>query len=794
MTDVKSRHYLTGNPDNVIPLVPVPKTNVEFMEFVFGSETRIWSTNFCPSPTNAASRHWNGRFSTLPEIKAKDESQSNTYFCTATFFESETENWRRRTEYFKAMHVVVIDDVGTKGQPLKSVVEKSSPTYVIETSEGNYQVGYVLSEPCMDIHTATYLANCMNGEIGDPSAKGANRVVRLPYGVNTKTDPVWKCKIQDFTGNRYSVEEISAAFGVDFNDAPKTGTARGNEEMTEGDFYGPVSIDEVETALKFIEPWKLEYNEGNVKEGRPAFIKVLQAIHSEHPNDTGRILAIKWASGELHDVENDRYERDEVHKRWNGFNELGNVHGRVSFGTIKMAAMANGWLPPGRDPDNWITGVLNKGKDGKIRPTMSNCIVCIQSLPIILTFDEFTQRDYIDGEPVGDDHITKVRVLIENTFGAAFGKDMTVDAMTAVAKLNAYDALKDYANALPHHDGADYIDEMCLLMGIEHPMECTFIKRQLIGGIARALSPGVKDDTAVVLLGPQGGGKSQFIEALAPVAEWFDETISGKLSNKDELAKMLGKWQIELAELASLNKSNGETSKQFMSTKVDRFRSPYGRKTQDFPRRCSVWGSTNESRHLSDETGNRRFWPVNCPTPMAAVRWLKDGNRDKVWAQALALYNAGEKWWLSKTEEDEQKEIAERHRKKSVAEQYLTNWWEDATYCFQKDILVDDCEKDTDGLYRRHFVQLGDVLRELREVMSRAPSPQQTTDALRAIGFVAHPIPTGEGKASTYQYKKGAERFIAPRGFASPPLDCALKPLSNAERARRIFREVGREI
>jgi len=612
--------------------------------------------------------------------------------------------------------------------------------------------------------------------------------------VNTKADPVWKCKFEDFSGIRYTVEEIATAFGIDFNDAPKPGNGRGNEEMTEDDYYGPVEIDEIEAALKFIEPWQLEYDQGNAQEGEPAFLKVLQAIHSEYPNDAGRKLAIMWANGELHGVENDRYERDEVHKRWNGFNEQGNVHGRVTFGTIKMAAMANGWLPPGRDPGNWITSVLNRAKDGKIRPTMSNCIACIQSLPIELTFDEFTQRDYIDGDPVLDDHITKVRVLIENTFGAAFGKDMTVDAMTAVAKINSYDALNDYVSALPPHDDADHIDEMCRLMGIEHPMERIFMKRQLIGGIARALSPGVKDDTAVVLVGPQGGGKSQFIEALAPVAEWFDDTISGKLSNKDELVKMCGKWLIELAELASLNKSNSETSKQFMSTKIDRFRSPYGRKTQDFPRRCSVWGSTNEPKHLSDETGNRRFWPVNCPTPMAAVQWLKDGHRDKVWSQALALYEAGEKWWLNKTEEEEQKDIAERHRKKSVAEQYLSTWWQDATGCFHEDELSKQHTPDEEGLCRRHFVQLEEVLRELREVMNRAPSPQQTTDALRAIGFVAHPIPTGEGKASTYQYKKGAERFIAPRGFASPPLDCELQSLTNAERARRIIKEVDRGI
>ena len=792
MTDRNDRHYLYGGSGNVVSMSPIPTKNSEFLEFIFGSGARVWTTNFRISPSNATSRHWGGKFSDLPEIKATDEAQSNTYFCTATFIDSETEGMRRKTEYFRALHVVVIDDIGTKGEPLASVVESLRPSYVIETSKDNYQVAYALKKPVTDIRTATYLANFLNGEVGDPSAKGANRVVRLPFGVNTKEESVWKCRFQEFTGVRYTVDEIATAFEIDFSDVPQAEGSRGNEEMGPEDYYGPVSIEEVESALHFIKPWELEYNEGNPSEGKPAFLKVLLAIHSEHPTDEGRRLAVKWASGELHGVDNDRYERDEVHKRWNGFNERGNVHGRVSFGTIKAAARANGWLPPGEDPGNWITDHIQKTKDGKTRTTMSNCIALIKALPISLEFDEFTQRDYVDGNPVSDDDITKVRVLLENSFGTAFGKEMTCDAMTAVAKLNSYDALKGYVNALPQHDATDHINEMCNLMGIDSPMERTFMKRQLIGSIARALEPGVKDDTAVVLLGPQGGGKSQFIEALAPLPEWFDDTISGKLSNKDELAKMLGKWQIELAELASLNKSNSETSKQFMSTKIDRFRSPYGRKTQDFPRRCSVWGSTNEDLHLSDETGNRRFWPVSCPTPIEAARWLRSGYRDEVWSQALAFYNSGEKWWLTTEEEAQQVAIAERHRKKSVAEQYLSNWWENGAGCFSTQDLEDRGEPDEDGLRRRHFIQLEDALRDLRTVMSRAPSPQQVTNALRAIGFVAHPPATGNGKASTYQYKQDGERRTAPRGFASPPLDCELAPLSNAERARRINKEVGR--
>jgi hypothetical protein len=217
MTNRKEGHHLFGGSENVVPLSPIPVRNSEFLEFIFGSGARVWTTNFRTSPSNAMSRHWGGKFSVLPETKATDEAQSNTYFCTATFIDSETEGMRRKTEYFRALHVVVIDDIGTKGDPLAVVSEKLRPSYVIETSKNNYQVAFVLKKPITDIRTATYLANFLNGEVGDPSAKGANRVVRLPFGVNTKNESVWKCRFQEFTGIRYSIDEIATAFDIDFN-------------------------------------------------------------------------------------------------------------------------------------------------------------------------------------------------------------------------------------------------------------------------------------------------------------------------------------------------------------------------------------------------------------------------------------------------------------------------------------------------------------------------------------------------------------------------------------------------
>ena len=59
-------------------------------------------------------------------------------------------------------------------------------------------------------------------------------------------------------------------------------------------------------------------------------------------------------------------------------------------------------------------------------------------------------------------------------------------------------------------------------------------------------------------------------------------------------------------------------------------------------------GSTNKDEYLQDETVGRRFWP--CVTGQVQVQLLIE-DRDQLWAEAVALYLNGEKWWLTREEE-----------------------------------------------------------------------------------------------------------------------------------------------
>lgn len=175
-----------------------------------------------------------------------------------------------------------------------------------------------------------------------------------------------------------------------------------------------------------------------------------------------------------------------------------------------------------------------------------------------------------------------------------------------------------------------------------------------------AYRPGCKLDTALVLEGAQGIGKSSVARALAG-EDYFTDHLPD-LTNKDALIQIQGKWIVEMAELAGLNRTESDCIKSFMSTECDRFRGPWGVLAQDYPRQCAFIGTVNpEAGYLKDPTGGRRFWAVRCGDTLDLAGLRLD--RDQLWAEAVAGFKAGDPWWLdtNKLEAAAKDQQAERY-------------------------------------------------------------------------------------------------------------------------------------
>lgn len=232
------------------------------------------------------------------------------------------------------------------------------------------------------------------------------------------------------------------------------------------------------------------------------------------------------------------------------------------------------------------------------------------------------------------------------------GKDTVYDAVMAVASEASFDPAIEYHNSLKW-DGIPRAETWLInIMGAEDtPLNRAIGPKWLIGAVARVREPGCLVKNIIVLESAQDFGKSSALAALAVRKEWFLDHIPD-LQNKDALIQTVGKWIIEFAEFDTLGRAANSRVKAFLSTRVDTFRSPYGKTAEDHPRRWTGAATINPSNngYLSDETGNVRFWTVEC-----AVGWHRSQRvnldvletiRDQLWAEANHRYHKEEHWWL----------------------------------------------------------------------------------------------------------------------------------------------------
>lgn len=103
-----------------------------------------------------------------------------------------------------------------------------------------------------------------------------------------------------------------------------------------------------------------------------------------------------------------------------------------------------------------------------------------------------------------------------------------------------------------------------------------------------------------------------------------------------------------------MRKSTVEDVKSFISKTRDEYRPAYGRTVESYLRTASFIGTANFSDVLTDSTGNRRFWPVQCGEQEATkdVFSLADGDDEikQMYAEAYSAVLNGEHTYLTHDE------------------------------------------------------------------------------------------------------------------------------------------------
>ena len=251
-------------------------------------------------------------------------------------------------------------------------------------------------------------------------------------------------------------------------------------------------------------------------------------------------------------------------------------------------------------------------------------------------------------------------------------------ALLTVTSERSFHPVKEMLEALPAWDGKPRVDRLLIdFLGAEdNAYSKATIRKALVAAVARVYEPGVKFDTVLVLMGPQGIGKSMLLSKLGGV--YFSDALSiADMRDKTGPEKLQGYWLLEISEMTGIKKVDVETVKSFASRQDDKYRVAYGTFVESHPRQCVIFGTTNATTgFLRDITGNRRFWPVQVLGGSEKHPWnLTKEYVEQVWAEVLSLYNQGEDLLLEGDAEETAKEMQiesmESDDREGIVHEYL---------------------------------------------------------------------------------------------------------------------------
>ena len=281
-----------------------------------------------------------------------------------------------------------------------------------------------------------------------------------------------------------------------------------------------------------------------------------------------------------------------------------------------------------------------------------------------------------------DADTAQMKALIDIRYETFSGRNYEV-AFTKVVEDRHFHPLREWLDALPEWDGTVRLEN--LYIGAKDTAYIRAATRKsFVAAVARIYEPGIKFDSVVVLVGPQGCGKSTIFAKMGK--DYYSDSLSlMDMKDKSGAEKLQGYWLLELGELAGLRKTDVEVVKAFVSRTHDIYRPSYGRTVESHPRQCIIVGTTNsESGFLRDITGNRRFWPIKVTGISKRKSWdMTDEEVVQLWAEAKYLYGQGETLYLNEQENSEalseQIDAMETDERQGIVEEYLNtllpdNW------------------------------------------------------------------------------------------------------------------------
>jgi predicted P-loop ATPase len=621
--------------------------------------------------------------------------------------------------------------------PLAEQFEKWSelgfvePTFTVYSGDKSMQPYWVFEEPIAPEQWQELQTLLITVMRADKSNKNPSRVFRLVGGWHVKPDPSdltklisAKTEIVGESGNRYSYDDLRDRL-LNLMPTPALNITTKAEHLKYKEITVPVPIavpitSALGKAEEFLSGVTAQRNTSMATLARDLIGVQSEFQHlGQQTNEDAYALFIDacrrcspgggWGEGEWEQIWQSAMKSSPIASISHHITDGVENCIRGEYWRYLKAQKNQAEISPGLEGEKISATLVNKAleSDDKLIQDYNNLARFFGNR---IRLNKLSKRIEINGQPVSIDR-AKIQLAVRHGILLKSCKEDVLDIITELAEQNQYSPIEQYLTSLPIPADTSILDNLAeKYFGVSSAIYQIFVRKMLIGAVARALSPGCKLDTALILQGKQGFKKSTFFKVLA--GDYFDDSL-GAVSDKDERLKLHRAWFVEWSELESIFKRRDvSNTKAFLSSSIDAVRPPYCRDTQDFPRASIIVATTNKDEFLSDETGNRRFWII--PVQKRIDIKLLAKERDAIWAAAHAAYKAGETWWLEYDEELTAETIAQEFQTTDPWLEPIVNYTE-----------------------HRDWVLLGDLLNHLQVDLSRQERAHQmrVTGILKILGW-----------------------------------------------------------
>lgn len=382
-----------------------------------------------------------------------------------------------------------------------------------------------------------------------------------------------------------------------------------------------------------------------------------------------------------------------------------------------------------QENSDWKSKLNRNSTDNAIKNNLKNIFLILNNdtqYKDKIEFNELTQMRTFCRTDWNDVIESRLKLYLEQQYDLMTSIESINHICNIIASDHSYHPIKEYLNSV-QWDGIHRIKSVFsdFLGATDNIYTQSVAVVTFVGAVARIFQSGVKFDTCTVFVGKQGTGKSKFISKIAVNSEWFTDGVTS-FDGKDFYESIQGKWIIELGEGTAFQKSIKERSKQAIASQQDFYRKPYGRNPEIRKRQCVFLGTTNNYDFLKDETGDRRYYPIDVNIPKATKNIDKDLTSEyiaQLWAEAVHLYKSGQSIYiqdsgvLALAEQEQRKHFDESPLQSDIynfLEIPITTHWYDASLEARRNhIRAYQNGEQHAGAYKRNRISVKEIVCEL---------------------------------------------------------------------------------